>query len=236
MTRSHRAIQLPSACLALGLLLLSSLAATPAQAGIFDFLLSKKSAETADKPQADNTPPTAEDQDDDSDDSNASALTAAASNAVATAASAATQSMANAAVPTVERLGKFLSCVPYARERSGVQIFGDAKLWWDHAKDLYARMTQPAADAVMVFSGSSRIRRGHVAVVTAILSPREIKVDHANWQNHGEVDLNMPVLDVSKDNDWSQVRVWDPGTNQFGARTYNVSGFIARTAPATNGS
>ncbi|HWA31696.1 MAG TPA: CHAP domain-containing protein, partial [Rhizomicrobium sp.] len=139
-------------------------------------------------------------------------------------------------VPTVEKGAHRMSCVPYARERSGLQIFGDAKYWWDRAADLYARVTAPVADAVMVFSGSSRIRRGHVAVVTAVLSPREIKVDHANWQNHGEIDLNMPVLDVSKNNDWSQVRVWDPRTGQFGARVYAISGFITRTAPTTRGS
>jgi surface antigen len=175
-----------------------------------------------------------DDSDENTDDSNANAMTAA--DAVTTAATAATSTVASLAVPTVERLGRYLSCVPYARARSGLQIFGDAKLWWGNAKDLYTRMTQPAADAVMVFSGSSRIRRGHVAVVTAIISPREIKVDHANWQNHGEVDLNMPVLDVSKSNDWSEVRVWDPGTNQFGARVYNISGFIARPTPTTRGS
>jgi hypothetical protein len=42
------------------------------------------------------------------------------------------------------------------------------------------KFTQPAVDAVMVFSGSRRIRRGHVAVVTQIVSPREIIVDRTN--------------------------------------------------------
>ncbi len=82
----------------------------------------------------------------------------------------------------------------------------------------------------MVFAGSKRISHGHVAVVTAVISPREIKVDHANWQNHGEIDLNMPILDVSPDNNWSQVRVWDPKSNQFGAHVYAISGFITREA------
>ncbi|HEY2032984.1 MAG TPA: CHAP domain-containing protein [Rhizomicrobium sp.] len=140
------------------------------------------------------------------------------------------------AAPTVERMAQHLYCVQYARLRSGLQIFGDAKYWWSKAADLYNRMAQPAADAVMVFSGSKRIRRGHVAVVTAVVSPREIKVDHANWQNHGEIDLNMPVLDVSKNNDWSQVRVWDPRSGQYGARVYAISGFIARPLPVTRGS
>lgn len=137
-----------------------------------------------------------------------------------------------APAPTVEWPLKRLYCVEYARLRSGLSIFGDAKLWWTRAKKLYEEFAQPAVDAVMVFSGSKRIRRGHVAVVTQIVSPREIIVDHANWQNHGEIDLNTPVLDVSAANDWSEVRVWDIGAGRFGAHVYRVSGFIGRAAAA----
>jgi hypothetical protein len=136
-------------------------------------------------------------------------------------------------LPSVEWPSKRLFCVEYARLRSGLAIFGDAKLWWSHAHDLYDEFAQPAVDAVMVFSGSKRIRRGHVAVVTDIVSPREIIVDHANWQNHGEIDHDTPVLDVSARNDWSAVRVWDMNSNQWGAHTYRISGFIgARVAAA----
>jgi hypothetical protein len=80
----------------------------------------------------------------------------------------------------------------------------------------------------MVFAGSARIARGHVAVVTRIVSPREIRVDQANWQNRGEIDHNTPVLDVSAQNDWSRVRVWDMGSNRFGSRIYAIKGFIGR--------
>jgi hypothetical protein len=130
--------------------------------------------------------------------------------------------------PSVLEPLRRLSCVPYARLRSGLQIFGDARLWWEKARNLYAQVTAPVADAVMVFSGSQKIRRGHVAVVTAVMGPREIKVDHANWQNHGEIDLNMPVLDVSKNNDWSEVRVWNVSTHSFGSHVYRISGFITQ--------
>jgi len=136
-----------------------------------------------------------------------------------------------ARVPSVEWQVKRLSCVPYARLRSGLAIFGDAKLWWARAKSLYEEFAQPAVDAVMVFSGSKRIRRGHVAVVTEIVSPREIVIDHANWQNKGEIDHNMPVLDVSPNNDWSQVRVWDVNNSRFGAHVYRISGFILGNRP-----
>jgi hypothetical protein len=133
--------------------------------------------------------------------------------------------------PSVEWPAKRLFCVEYARLRSGLAIFGDAKLWWSRARNLYEEFAQPAVDAVMVFSGSKRIRRGHVAVVTEIVSAREIIVDHANWQNQGEIDHNMPVLDVSADNDWSKVRVWDVNHSQWGAHIYKISGFIAGRTP-----
>jgi surface antigen len=112
--------------------------------------------------------------------------------------------------------------------RSGLAVFGDAKTWWAQAKNLYARVSHPVEEAVMVFSGSKRLKRGHVAVVTEIVSQREIIVDQANWQNKGEIDHATPVLDVSKANDWSQVRVWDIPSGTFGSRVYRISGFIAK--------
>jgi hypothetical protein len=130
--------------------------------------------------------------------------------------------------PTVETPLHKLFCVEYARARSGLAVFGDAKFWWTRAKNLYARAAAPVENAVMVFSGSSRLKRGHVAVVTNIVSKREIRVDQANWQNHGEIDHATPVLDVSTKNDWTKVRVWDMRSNGFGAHVYAVSGFIAK--------
>ncbi len=128
--------------------------------------------------------------------------------------------------PTWEKTSKFLYCVEYARMLSGLNIFGDAKHWWERAKNLYARVAHPAEEAVMVFSGSSRLTRGHLAVVSHIVSEREIRVEQANWLNRGEIDRATPVLDVSAKNDWSKVRVWDVPSGQFGSRVYPISGFI----------
>lgn len=130
--------------------------------------------------------------------------------------------------PSIETPLHRLFCVEYARARSGLAVFGDAKFWWARAKNLYARMARPMENTVMVFSGSSRLKKGHVAVVTDIVSKREIRVDQANWQNHGEIDHSTPVLDVSARNDWSKVRVWDMRSNGFGAHVYAISGFIAK--------
>jgi hypothetical protein len=137
-------------------------------------------------------------------------------------------SMAAREKPSIERPLKRLFCVEYARMRSGLAVFGDARHWWERARTLYTRLARPAEEAVMVFSGSKRLKRGHVAVVTEIVSNREIIVDQANWQNKGEIDHATPVLDVSAANDWSQVRVWDIPSGGFGARTYAISGFIAK--------
>ncbi len=60
------------------------------------------------------------------------------------------------------------------------------------------------------------------------MSPREIRVEQANWMNKGEIDHDTPVLDVSKKNDWSRVRVWDVPSGQFGTRIYAISGFILK--------
>ena len=132
--------------------------------------------------------------------------------------------------PSVEKGSKKLTCVEFTRAFSGLNLFGDAKFWWARAKNVYARLRAPAEQAVMVFSASRRLTKGHVAVVTRIVSSREVRVEHANWQNHGEIDHSTPVMDVSKKNDWSQVRVWDVGSKSFG-RIYAVSGFILKNPP-----
>jgi hypothetical protein len=138
--------------------------------------------------------------------------------------------------PSVETPLHRLYCVEYARIRSGFQIFGDAKTWWTKAaKNIYAEVAAPAVETVMVFAGSRRISKGHVAVVTKVLGPREIRVDQANWENRGEIDHNTPVLDVSPNNDWSQVRVWNIRTGSFGGHIYAIKGFIARALAGSGG-
>jgi hypothetical protein len=127
--------------------------------------------------------------------------------------------------PSVETPIKKLFCAEYARARSGLAMFGDAKYWWSRAKNLYIRAKAPAENAVIVFKVTDRLKLGHVAVVTDVVSKREIRVDQANWQNHGEIDHSTPIRDVSAKNDWSQVRVWDIKSQQYG-RVYPVSGFI----------
>jgi hypothetical protein len=126
----------------------------------------------------------------------------------------------------IDRSGAPLECAIYARERSGVEIYGAARTWWSQAHDRYARADAPSAGAVMVLGGTEN---GHVAVVTHVLNARQIVIDHANWLGEGEVVTDALVEDVSEANDWSAVRVWNAEAGAMGARAYPVTGFILPT-------
>ena len=119
--------------------------------------------------------------------------------------------------------GQRVWCVPYARSLSGINIRGNAKDWWGKARDIYARGDDPVVGSVMSFRATRGMSRGHVAVVSDVVSDRHLIVNHANW-NRNRVTLKMGVIDVSKDNDWSLVRV-ESNPGQYG-RNYPVNGFI----------
>ena len=128
--------------------------------------------------------------------------------------------------PRVVHAAQPLQCVPYARWKSGVTIWGDAWHWWEKASGRFGRSSEPESGSVLVLKGYSDNGRGHVAVVRKIINSREIVVDHANWLNGGEINLDSPVMDVSDDNDWSRVRVWYTPGDHYGGRVYDVQGFI----------
>lgn len=121
---------------------------------------------------------------------------------------------------------KPLQCVPYARNETGVEIYGNANTWWAKAAGKYRRSKTPAPGTVMAFRGSPENPHGHVAVVRELRSSRILIVDHANWLGRGEVSVETPVIDISPRNDWSEVRVWFIPTDQWGARTFKIAGFI----------
>jgi surface antigen len=121
---------------------------------------------------------------------------------------------------------KPVQCAPYAREHSRIKIFGDAYTWWDKASGKYPRGAAPQAGTVMVLHDYAGPTNGHVAVVRNLISAREIRVDHANWLNDGSIYVNDPVMDVSADNDWSAVRVYNLKTGGWGTKVYPVQGFI----------
>jgi surface antigen len=126
-----------------------------------------------------------------------------------------------------------LECGPYARALSGVQLYGDAASWWDQAAGHYVRVRQPTVGSVLVFEESGRLPHGHVAVVSNVVSSRQIFVTQANWV-HREVTEDQPVLDVSSANDWSVVRVWWPPSNTMGVTDYPTYGFVRPEHPASH--
>ena len=122
-----------------------------------------------------------------------------------------------------------LSCVPYARARSGLTLRGDAWQWWEAASGRYPRTRRPQPGAVLVLARTGRLPQGHVAVVARVVGGREIRVDHANWasgRDKGRVARDQPVLDVSPGNDWSLVRVWFPPAGDYGATSFAAHGFV----------
>ncbi|HYD72744.1 MAG TPA: CHAP domain-containing protein [Candidatus Binatia bacterium] len=130
------------------------------------------------------------------------------------------------AEPRVVDYAANLQCVPFARRESGVEIYGNANTWWRQAAGRYARSHTPAPGSVLVVHGYNNPRRGHVAVVRRVESGRVIIIDQANWLNGGEISVGVPVLDVSANNDWSEIRVWHIPGAHWGGRVYSVEGFI----------
>ena len=127
-------------------------------------------------------------------------------------------------------------CVPFARAASGIQIFGDAWTWWGQAEGRYRRGATPRVGAVAVFRQSSRLPLGHVAVISRVVDSRVVMVTHANWSRQngerGHAEQDVTLTDVSRDNDWSAVRVWYRDNDGLGTTSYPLYGFIY---PATTG-
>ncbi len=97
----------------------------------------------------------------------------------------------------------------------------------------------PRIGAVVVFKKHGSMSHGHVAVVTRVVNSREVLVDHANWAPHrgrgrGQISKMVAVTDVSPRNDWTEVRVWNVATQDFGTRTYPTYGFIYPGSPRSH--
>ena len=136
-------------------------------------------------------------------------------------------------------LPPYLQCVPYAREVSGIQIYGDAHTWWDQAEGRFSRGNEPKPGAVMAFRPHRNMRLGHVAAVSKIIDRRTVLLRHANWSpingRRGQIENDVRAVDVSPANDWSEVRVWYHPLQQLGKTAWPVNGFIYAQKPRTSG-
>ena len=130
----------------------------------------------------------------------------------------------------------YWQCVPFARLISGVQIYGDAYTWWRQAVGKYETGFTPKAGAVLCFKPTGKMRLGHVAVVSQVLTDRVIQITHANWSRiggtRGQIEKAVTVIDVSPTGDWSQVKVWYDPVRDLGSSTYPTHGFIYQDATA----
>lgn len=130
-------------------------------------------------------------------------------------------------------MAQFWQCVTFARKISGIDIHGNANTWWSQAKGRYDRGHDPKVGAVLAFAASGRMRMGHVAMVSKVVSDHEVLVTHANWSHPGQVETNVRVVDVSDAGDWSRVKVWYAPQGGLGTTVYPTKGFIySGDAPA----
>jgi len=132
-------------------------------------------------------------------------------------------------------LAPYLQCVPYAREVTGIQIYGDAYTWWDQAEGRYKRGSRPKVGAVMAFRPYGNMRLGHVAAVSKIIDSRTVLLRHANWSpingQRGLAERDVKAVDVSPGNDWSEVRVWYDPLKGLGTTHWPLEGFIYNEGP-----
>jgi surface antigen len=130
----------------------------------------------------------------------------------------------------------YWQCAPFARLLSGVQIYGDAWTWWKQAMGRYETGPVPKAGAVLCFKPTGKMRLGHVAVVSQVLTDRVIQITHANWSriggSRGQIEKDVTVIDVSPSGDWSEVKVWYDPIRDIGSSTYPTHGFIYQDAEA----
>jgi surface antigen len=128
--------------------------------------------------------------------------------------------------PSVSQARSILQCVPFARQMSGIEIRGNAKTWWYQAEGRYERGQAPREGAVLAMPGHGKMRNGHVATVSKIVSDREILLTHANWSTRGGIERNVRAIDVSDEGNWSRVRIWYARNGDLGTSSYPAYGFI----------
>ena len=129
----------------------------------------------------------------------------------------------------------YQQCVPFARKMSGIKLFGDALTWWEQAAGHYARGHKPQVGAVMSFQPYRTMALGHVAMISKIIDERTVLLRHANWSfiagRRGHVELDVRAVDVSRQNDWSEVRVWYVPLGDLGTTRWPINGFIYNRKP-----
>lgn len=134
--------------------------------------------------------------------------------------------LALGALITTPAAAGILQCAPFARQVSGIELYGNANTWWGQADGRYDRGHEPRVGAVLAFAASRSMPVGHVAMVSKVVNEREVLLTHANWSYRGGVERNVRAVDVSPNNDWTDVRVWYGPIGDLGLRSNPAKGFI----------
>lgn len=121
--------------------------------------------------------------------------------------------------------GHVIQCVAYAKTASAVVLHGNARDWWHNAAGVYDRGNAPEEGSVLNFRSIRRMPLGHVAVVRNVVNSRTIIIDQSHWAQAG-ISRNVPVIDVSPNNDWSAVRVALNNRSGTYGSIYPTYGFI----------
>ena len=79
---------------------------------------------------------------------------------------------------------------------------------------------------MLAFAATSRMRLGHVAMVSQVVGDREVLLTHANWSRRGGIEHGVRAVDISAAGDWSLVKVWYGPTGDLGTSAYPTTGFI----------
>ena len=129
----------------------------------------------------------------------------------------------------VRQIHRGWQCAPYARLITPILLRGNAWTWWKKADGQYARGNAPEIGAVMVFKRTKSMPLGHVAVVRRVINEREVWIEHANWGRHGTrsagaVSVGDRMVDLSANNDWTDVRIIHNGN--LSGRANPTYGFI----------
>ena len=88
--------------------------------------------------------------------------------------------LAASLLPATANASRYLQCVPFAREVSGIDIRGNAKTWWAQAADRYDRGSNPREGSVLAMPGYGKMGYGHVAITV-----EDLDAEHARKMGTG---------------------------------------------------
>jgi hypothetical protein len=134
-----------------------------------------------------------------------------------------------------EVLPGYLQCVPYARQASGIQLYGDARTWWSQAAGRYGRGNTPRVGAVMAFRPYGKMVLGHVAMVSRVVDLRRVLLRHANWSpingRRGQVEQDVMAVDVSRPGTGARCACGSIPSRSWAARIGQCRALSIRVAP-----